>query len=110
MTYCLGIFNSSQQKRRQNYTAYIEKGTWNKDPAQRSGHAYIVKNVSRDANGDVVLTLVNPWGHNNDSTQVEAKDVKDIHSPVVQVKLKDIIANKHLEDIEIGTAPAAPKP
>jgi len=77
---------------------------------QPSGHTYIVKNVSKDANGDVVLTLVNPWGHNNDSTQVEAKDLKDPSSPVVQVKLKDIIANNHLEDIEIGTAPAVPKP
>ena len=88
----------------------LVKGDWNKDPAKSSGHAYIVKSVSKDANGDVVLTLVNPWGNNHNSDQVEAKDVPDPSSPVVQVKLKDITATGHLGDIEIGAAPpAAPK-
>jgi hypothetical protein len=86
----------------------LVKGTWDADPAKRSGHAYMVQEVSQAANGDVMLTLVNPWGNNSSATQLDTKDFKDSSSPVVQVKLKDIVANGHLECIEIGPVSAPP--
>lgn len=78
----------------------LVKGTWNEaDPSKNSGHAYILEGVSKDAHGDVMLTLRNPWGNNNDRGQgVTSADA------TVTVSLKQIIDNGHLESIDIGPA------
>jgi ribosomal protein L12E/L44/L45/RPP1/RPP2 len=83
----------------------LVKGTWNANPAaKRSGHAYIVERVYKDPQGDVMLTVRNPWGNNNDPRQGVNSS-----SPTVEVKLKEIIANGHLDRIEVGPAPALHK-
>ena len=66
------------------------------DPAN-SGHAYTVEAVGRNEDGDVVLTLRNPWGHNLAATQgVDSSD------PIVHVSLKTILNNGHLENVTVG--------
>ncbi len=77
------------------------KGEWDNDPAKRSGHAYMVEKVTKDAHGDVMLTVRNPWGRNNDKAQgVDSPDA------TTHVKLKEITGNGHLQGIDIGPAPA----
>lgn len=79
------------------------KGEWDNDPAKRSGHAYMVEKVTKDANGDVMLTVRNPWGRNNDKAQgVDSPDA------TTHVKLKEITGNGHLQSIDIGPAPTYP--
>jgi hypothetical protein len=74
------------------------------DSKNNSGHAYMLEGVSKTASGDVMVTVRNPWGHNNDKSQgVNSPD------PTVTVNLKDIIKNGHLEDIQIGPKADAQK-
>jgi hypothetical protein len=64
----------------------------------------MLEGVSKTASGDVMVTVRNPWGHNNDKSQgVNSPD------PTVTVNLKDIIKNGHLEDIQIGPKADAQK-
>ena len=64
-----------------------------------SGHAYTVEAVSKDKDGNVSLTLRNPWGHNFAKEQgVNSPD------PIVHVSLKTILDNGHLEGVTIGPA------
>lgn len=80
----------------------LVKGEWNiTDPTKSSGHAYMVEKVTKDALGEVILTVRNPWGRNNDPSQgVNSPE------PTVNVKLKEIIDNGHLQGIDIGPEPA----
>jgi hypothetical protein len=62
------------------------------------GHAYMVEGISKDQNGNVALTLRNPWGHN------QAPDMGvDIKSPNVDVDLKTILQNGHLQGLDVGS-------
>ena len=62
-----------------------------------SGHAYTVERVSKDKDGNVSLTLRNPWGDNSFPKQgVNSLD------PIVHVRLKTILDNGHLENVTIG--------
>jgi len=62
-----------------------------------AGHEYMLEDISKSADGNVQLTLRNPWGHNYDPAQgVTSKDA------TVNVDLKTIINNGHLESIDIG--------
>jgi hypothetical protein len=80
----------------------LVKGEWDdKDPAKRSGHVYVVEAVYKNVQDEVVLKLRNPWGRNNDSSQGVFSD-----SPSVEVKLKTILDNGHLQGIDIGPASA----
>lgn len=82
----------------------LVKGTWTEDPAQRSGHAYMLVGVSKDKDGNVMLTLRNPWGNNMDP-----KEGVNSADPLVTVNLKQVVDNGHLQSIDIGPA-AAPLP
>ena len=66
---------------------------------KNSGHAHMLEGVGRDRNGDVNLTLRNPWGDNFNKDQGVASA-----DPVVQVGLKTILDNGHLENVTIGPA------
>jgi hypothetical protein len=80
----------------------LVKGEWdNKDPARRSGHAYVVEAVYKDAQGEVMLKLRNPWGTNKAQKYGVNSD-----SPIVDVKLTTILDNGHLQGVDIGPAPA----
>lgn len=61
------------------------------------GHAYIVEGVSKDAQGNVTMSLRNPWGHNHAPGQGI-----DSLSPTVQVDLKTVLDNGHLDELDIG--------
>lgn len=79
----------------------LVKGEWSDaDPSKRSGHAYMVEGVSKDKDGNVMVTLRNPWGNN----QFAAQGVTS-NDPTVTVNLKDIIQNGHLQSIDIGPVP-----
>ena len=66
---------------------------------KNSGHAYMLEGVGRDRNGDVTLTLRNPWGHNNYPTYGVSSDKPEVH-----VSLKTILDNGHLENVTVGPA------
>ena len=66
---------------------------------KNSGHAYMLEGVGKDGNGDVTLTLRNPWGHNRNLYQDVASD-----DPIVHVSLRTILDNGHLENITVGPA------
>lgn len=61
------------------------------------GHVYIVEGVSKDAQGNVAMSLRNPWGHN----YAPGHGINSL-SPNVQVDLKTVLDNGHLDDFEIG--------
>ncbi len=67
------------------------------DLAKNSGHEYILEGISKDAHSNVKLDLRNPWGHNYAPSQ--GVTVKDSN---VQVDLKTILSNGHLDSIDIG--------
>jgi hypothetical protein len=70
--------------------------------SRESGHSYMLEGISKDAHGNVELTLRNPWGNNNYPAQgVTSQD------PLVHVDLKTILDNGHLSDFSIG--PSAQK-
>lgn len=62
-------------------------------------HAYSVEGIRRDSNGEVIVTLRNPWGHNSG-----VGEGKDGTSAVIEVKLKDLVNTKGLSSINIGPA------
>ncbi|WP_139382680.1 hypothetical protein [Luteibacter sp. 22Crub2.1] len=61
------------------------------------GHVYMVEGVSKDAQGNVAMSLRNPWGHNH----APGMGIDSL-SPTVQVDLKTVLDNGHLDDLEIG--------
>jgi len=78
----------------------LVKGDWDETLDRAStGHAYMLERVSKDAHGDVMVTVRNPWGTNRNESQGVYSD-----DPEVTVKLKDILANGHLQSIDIGPA------
>jgi hypothetical protein len=66
------------------------------------GHAYMLEGVAKDQDGNVMVTLRNPWGNN-----YYPNEGVNSHDPHVTVNLQDIIKNGHLESVDIG--PAASK-
>lgn len=80
----------------------LVKGDWNvADPSKSSGHAYMVEKVYKDAQGEVMLTVRNPWGRND----VPTTGVNSLN-PTTEIKLKEVISNGHLQSIDIGPEPA----
>jgi hypothetical protein len=77
----------------------LTRGIWDDDPAKRMGHYYMVEKVDKSTQGDVMLTLRNPLGHNEGVNSNNP-------TPTIEVNLKDIIDNKHLDRIDIGPKPA----
>ncbi len=74
------------------------KGIWDeKHPENNSGHAYMLEGVSKDKDGNVMLSLRNPWGNNDFKDQ----GVTDKNAEVT-VNLQDIIKSGHLQSIDIG--------
>lgn len=65
-----------------------------------SGHAYMVEDISKDAQGNVSITARNPWGMNiSHGLGIESPD------PLVKVDLKAALANGHIDDLEFGPKP-----
>ncbi len=61
------------------------------------GHAYMLEGVSKDPDGNVMLTVRNPWGTNVAPDQgVNQKDAE------ITINLKDVLQHDHLYNIEIG--------
>ncbi len=80
----------------------LVKGVWDStDPSKSSGHAYMVEKVYKDAQGEVMLTVRNPWGRND----VPTAGVNS-PNPTTEIKLKEVISNGHLQSIDIGPEPA----
>ena len=55
--------------------------------------------MGKDKDGNVSLTLRNPWGHN----LLKGQGVNSL-DPIVHVSLKTILDNGHLENVTIGPA------
>ncbi len=80
----------------------LVKGVWNvADPSKSSGHAYMVEKVYKDAQGEVMLTVRNPWERNSQPDQGVNSP-----NPTMEIKLKEVISNGHLQSIDIGPEPA----
>jgi hypothetical protein len=61
------------------------------------GHSYMVEGISKGQDGNVSLSLRNPWGHN------VAPDMGvNIKDPTVSVDLNTILKNGHLQGIDVG--------
>jgi hypothetical protein len=61
------------------------------------GHAYAVESIRKGPTGNVTIKVRNPWGHNMDPTHGVSSD-----SPTVDVDLKTILENRHLQQIDFG--------
>ncbi|GAA0913323.1 hypothetical protein GCM10009552_29150 [Rothia nasimurium] len=65
-----------------------------------SGHAYMVEGISKDPQGNVAVTVRNPWGMNvSHGLGIESPD------PLVKVDLKTALGNGHVDDLEFGPKP-----
>jgi hypothetical protein len=64
------------------------------------GHAYVIENVRTDQSGNVTIMARNPWGHNMDPSHGVSSQ-----SPTVDVDLKTILENRHLQQIDVGPKP-----
>jgi hypothetical protein len=64
------------------------------------GHAYAIENISKDQSGNVTIRARNPWGHNMDPPHGVSSQ-----SPTVDVDLKTILENRHLQQIDFGPKP-----
>lgn len=65
-----------------------------------SGHVYMVEGATKDAAGNVELTLRNPWGHNiAPGMGINSPD------PITKVDLKTVLENGHVDELAIGPKP-----
>jgi hypothetical protein len=64
------------------------------------GHAYAIENISKDQSGNVTIRARNSWGHNMDPPHGVSSQ-----SPTVDVDLKTILENRHLQQIDFGPKP-----
>ena len=62
-----------------------------------AGHVYIMEGVSKDNQGNIAMTLRNPWGHN-----VAPTYGTNSPSPTIEVDLKTVLDNGHVDDLQIG--------
>ena len=65
-----------------------------------SGHVYMVEGATKDAAGNVELTLRNPWGHN-----IAPGMGINSPNPITKVDLKTVLENGHVDELAIGPKP-----
>lgn len=60
------------------------------------GHAYMVEGVTRNRNGEAILQLRNPWGHNN------VGESRDSNSPTLSINLREALDQGGIQGYHTG--------